>query len=107
MERQRLACKLAHCIFSLHTRWCRTSLQRCSKNSHFVLGGTRNREIFQPDLIPSLPFTLWGRDLLSQMGAFLLTPLDPVMQKMLKMGFEPHRGLDKRQWGMLMPIEKS
>lgn len=29
---------------------------------------------FQPYIIPSLPFTLWGRDLLEQMGAVLKVP---------------------------------
>jgi hypothetical protein len=62
-----------------------------------------NRGTFQSYIILSLPFTLWERDLLGQMGTCLL--IDPVMQQMGKMGFDPHRGLGKRPQVMLMAIE--
>lgn len=53
--------------------------------------------LVQPCVIPSLPIALRGRDVLSQMRAFLPIPTDPIMQQMVKMAFHPHQYLDKRQ----------
>lgn len=59
---------------------------------------------FQPFVIPSLPFTLWGRDILDQMGTFLISSADPVLQKMMKMGYDPGKGLGKHLQGSTDPV---
>ncbi|XP_049747655.1 endogenous retrovirus group K member 25 Pro protein-like [Elephas maximus indicus] len=55
---------------------------------------------FQPYVIPPIPFTLWGRDVLSQMGAFLYSPSPQVTVQMTQMHFDPTRGLGKNQQGI-------
>ena len=50
---------------------------------------------FQPYVVPLLPFTLWGRDMLSQMGVLLFSPDDKVTSQMLHMGYDPSKGLGK------------
>lgn len=59
---------------------------------------------FQPYVVPSLPITLWGRDVLSQMGVLLFSPDDKVTSQMLHMGYDPSRGLGKQQTGIIEPI---
>ena len=59
---------------------------------------------FQPYIVPSLPFTLWGRDVLSQMGVLLYSPDDKVTSQMLHMGYDPSKGLGKQQTGIIGPI---
>ena len=59
---------------------------------------------FQPYVVPSLPFTLWGRDVLSQMGVLLSIPDDKVSSQMLQMGYDPSKGLGKQQTGIIEPI---
>ena len=44
---------------------------------------------FQPYVVPSLPFTLWGRDVLSQMQVLLFSPDEKVTSQMLHMGYDP------------------
>ena len=44
---------------------------------------------FQPYVVPSLPFVLWGRDVLSQMGVLLFSPDEKVTSQMLHMGYDP------------------
>ena len=46
---------------------------------------------FQPYVVPSLPFTLSGRDVLSQMGALLFSPEEKVTSQMLHMGYDPSK----------------
>lgn len=58
---------------------------------------------FCPFIIPSLPFSLWGRDILSQMGVLLYSPDVKVTSQMLQTGFNP-RELKKPQQGQLYPI---
>ena len=60
--------------------------------------------IFQPYVVPSLPFTLWGRDGLSQMGVLLFSPDDKVTSQMLQMGYDPSKRLGKQQTGIIEPI---
>ena len=59
---------------------------------------------FQPYIVPSLPFTLWGRDVLSQMGVLIFSPDDKVTSEMLQMGYDPSKGLGKQQTGIIEPI---
>ena len=59
---------------------------------------------FQPYVVPSLPFTLWERDVLSQMGVLLFSPDDKVTSQMLQMGYDPSKGLGKQQTGITEPI---
>ena len=41
----------------------------------------------QPYVMPNLPITLWGRDLLSQMGLIMCSPNEVVAKQMLEQGF--------------------
>ena len=59
---------------------------------------------FQPYVVPSLPFTLWGRGVLSQMGVLPFGPDDKVTPQMLHMGYDPSKGLGKQQAGIIEPI---
>ena len=58
----------------------------------------------QPYIVPSLSFTLWGKDVLSQMGVLLFSPDDKVTSQMLQMGYDPSKGLGKQQTGIIEPI---
>lgn len=49
----------------------------------------------QPYVMSNLPITLWGRDLLSQMGLILCSPSEVVTKQMLGQGFLPDKGLGK------------
>ena len=62
------------------------------------------RGTFQAYVIPSLPFSLWGRDVLSQMGMLLFSPNDKVTSQMLQMGYDPSKGLGKQHTGIIEPI---
>lgn len=62
-----------------------------------------NEETFTPYLVPSMPFTLWGRDVLSQMGVLLYSPDEKVTSQMLQMRYDPLKGLGKN--GIEEPIE--
>lgn len=64
-------------------------------------GGTGH---FNPYVIPSLPFSLWGRDILSQMGVLLYSPNDQVTAQMLDMGYVPGTGLGSKGQGRVSPI---
>ena len=59
---------------------------------------------FQLYVVPSLPFTLWGRDVLSQMGVLLFSPDEKVTSQMLHTGYDPSKGLGKQQEGIIEPI---
>jgi hypothetical protein len=48
----------------------------------------------------NLPVTLWGRDLLSQMGIIMCNPNEAVTKQMLKQGFLPGQGLGKEGQGI-------
>ena len=58
-----------------------------------------------PYVIPSLPFSLWGRDILSQMEMFLYSPDEKVTNQMLQMRYNPDKGLGKDQQGIVSPLE--
>jgi hypothetical protein len=49
----------------------------------------------QPYVTPHLPITLWGRDLLSQMGLARCSPNEVMTKQMLRQGFLPGQGLGK------------
>ena len=59
---------------------------------------------FQPYVVPSLPFTLWGRDALSRMGMPLYSPDEKVTAQMLQMGYDPSKGLGKHQERKIEPL---
>ena len=59
---------------------------------------------FCPYVIPGLPISLWGRDILMQMGMLLYSPDDWVSSQVLKMGYDPDKGLGKNQEGRLYPV---
>ena len=56
-------------------------------------------------MIPSLPFSLWGRDILSQMRRLLYSPDKKVTNEMLQMRYNPDKGLGKNQQGIASPLE--
>ena len=56
-------------------------------------------------VIPSLPFSLWGRDILPQMGLLLYSPDKKVTSQMLQMRYNPDRGLCKDQQGIVSPLK--
>ena len=60
---------------------------------------------FCPYVIPSLPFSLWGRDILSQMGMLLYSPDEKVTNQMLQMRYNPDKGLGKDQQKIVSPLE--
>ena len=45
------------------------------------------QDTFCPYMIPSLPFSLWGRDILSQMGMLLYSPDEKVTNQILQMRY--------------------
>ena len=47
----------------------------------------------QPYVMSNLPVTLWGRDLLSQMGIIMYSPNEMVIKQMLRQGLLPGHGL--------------
>ena len=51
-------------------------------------------------VMSNLPVTLWGRDLLSQMGIIMCNPNEAVTKQMLKQGFLPGQGLGKEGQGI-------
>ena len=63
------------------------------------------QDTFCPYVIPSLPFSLWGRDILSQMGMLLYSPDEKVTNQMLQMRYNPDKGLGKDQQGIVSPLE--
>ena len=78
------------------------AVAKTAKILDWQFGDTRGT--FQPYVVPSLPFTLWGRDVLSQMGVLLSIPDDKVSSQMLQMGYDPSKGLGKQQTGIIEPI---
>ena len=60
---------------------------------------------FCPYVIPSLPFSLWGRDILSQMGMILYSPDEKVTNQMLQMRYNSDKGLGKDQQGIVSPLD--
>ena len=56
-------------------------------------------------MVPSLPFSLSGRDILSQMGMLLYNPDEKVTNKMLQMRYNPDKVLGKDQQVIVSPLE--
>jgi hypothetical protein len=54
----------------------------------------------QPYVMSNLPVTLWGRDLLSQMGIIMCSPNEAMTKQMLRQGFLPGHGLGKKGRGI-------
>ena len=63
------------------------------------------QDTFCPYVIPSLPFSLWGRDILSQMEMLLYSPDKKVTNQMLQMRYNSDKGLGKDQQGIVSPLE--
>ena len=61
--------------------------------------------IFCPYVIPLLPFSLWGRDVFSQMGMLLYSPDENVTNQMLQIRYNTDKGLDKDQKGIVSPLQ--
>ena len=60
---------------------------------------------FCPYVIPSLPFSLWGRDVLSQMGMLLYSPDEKVTNQILQMWYNPDMGFGKDQQGIVSLLD--
>ena len=60
---------------------------------------------FCPYVTPSLPFSLWGRDILSKMGMLLYSPDEKVTNQMLQMRYNSDKGLGKDHQGIASPLE--
>ena len=60
---------------------------------------------FCPYVIPSLPFSLWGRDKLSQMGMLLYSPDKKVTNQMLQMRCNPDKALGEDQQKIVSALE--
>ena len=60
---------------------------------------------FCPYVIPSLPFSLWGRDILSQMEMLLYSPDKKVTNQTLQMRSNPDKGLGEDQQKIVSPLE--
>ena len=56
-------------------------------------------------MIPSLPFSLWGRDILSQMEMLLYSPDKKVTNQTLQMRSNPDKGLGEDQQKIVSPLE--
>ena len=54
----------------------------------------------QPYVMSNLPVTLWGRDLLSQMGVIMYSPNEMVTKQTLRQGLLPGHGLKKKGQGI-------
>jgi hypothetical protein len=59
-----------------------------------------NSEQIQLYVMSNLPVTLWGRDLLSQMGIIICSPNEAVTKQMLRQGFLPVPRLGKQGQGI-------
>jgi hypothetical protein len=59
---------------------------------------------FLPYVLKDFPVNLWRRDVLQEMGAILYSPNAKVSHMMLQQGFDPCKGLGKRQQGIKEPI---
>ena len=60
---------------------------------------------FCPYVVPSLPFSLWGRDILSQMGMLLYSPDEKVTNQMWQMRYNPDKELGQDQQGIVSPLK--
>ncbi|XP_060053027.1 endogenous retrovirus group K member 6 Pro protein-like [Erinaceus europaeus] len=49
----------------------------------------------QPYIVPALPVSLWGRDILAQLNLIMCSPNEIVTHQKLKQGFRPGQGLGK------------
>ena len=54
----------------------------------------------QPYVMSNLPVTLWGRDLLSQMGVIMYSPNEMVTKQTFRQGPLPGHGLKKKGQGI-------
>ncbi|XP_058159464.1 endogenous retrovirus group K member 7 Pro protein-like [Dasypus novemcinctus] len=66
--------------------------------------GEGHRGHIKPYVLPHIPFNLWGRDLLAQLGTVIGSPSPIVTAQMLNQGFKPEKGLGRTESGALEPI---
>lgn len=59
----------------------------------------------QPYVLPDLPLNLWGRDVLTQMGAYLYSPSSAVTNMMCQQNYYPGQGMGKDSHGIIEPIQ--
>ena len=56
-------------------------------------------------MVPSLPFSLWEGDILSQMGMLLYSPDEKITNQMMQMRYNLDKGLGKDQQGIASPLQ--
>ena len=59
----------------------------------------------QPYILPNIPVNLWGRDVMKQMGVYILAPNDAVSQMLLNQGLLPNQGLGENGERNLSPVQ--
>lgn len=59
---------------------------------------------FTPYVISTISITLWGWDILSQMGILMDSPHSTVANQMLNINLNPLKGMGKDEQGIVMPI---
>ena len=83
------------------------SVPSVAKNSQILAWSDEKgaQGTFCPYVIPSLPFSLWGRDILSHMGMLLHSPDKKVTNQMLQMRYNPDKALGKDQQAIVPPFK--
>lgn len=64
-----------------------------------------NEGHIQPYVVDGLPLSLWGRDVLGQMGVYLFSPDERVTALLNDMRLNPEKGLGKNQQGRKWPVQ--
>lgn len=61
--------------------------------------------LVRPYIIPDLPINLWGRDIMEQMGVYIIKCKNPAaVKQMLAQGYTPTKGLGKNLQGISRPV---
>ncbi|KAJ1058358.1 hypothetical protein K5549_021396, partial [Capra hircus] len=83
------------------------SVPSVAKNSQILAWSDEKgaQGTFCPYVVPSLPFSLSGRDILSQMGMLLYSPDEKVTNQMLQMRYNPDKALGKDQQAIVPPFK--
>ena len=78
-----------------------------AKSSQILTGSDEKgaQDTFCPYVIPTLPFSLWGRDILSQIEMLSNSPDGKVTNQMLQMRCNTDKRLGKDYQGIVSPLE--
>ena len=83
------------------------SVPSVAKSSQILTGSDEKgaQDTFCPYVIPTLPFSLWGRDILSQIEMLSNSPDGKVTNQMLQMRCNTDKRLGKDYQGIVSPLE--